>query len=166
MCIRDRVRAEHPTAQVVTVAHRTRFDGAHARNAGAAAVDGDGLVCFLDADVVAAPELSKELLAHHAEGAFLVPDEEGAGLSTALVCSRTAFERVGGFDEAMLGCGEEAADLRTALSRAGLTRRTFPASLLTHRVRDAASAPDPPAAVQRRWTRTTHAAYRLSLIHI
>lgn len=124
-------RAQHPDITVVTVAGRTTFSGAEARNQGAAAVDGDGMICFLDADVAAAPGLAEALLARLDVGTFLVPDRQGPGLDNTIVCRKADFERVGGFDEVFLDWGEECADLRTALSHAGLTARTFPADLLS-----------------------------------
>lgn len=125
------LRDRDPNAIVVSVDGRDRFRGAEARNRGAAAADDDAILCFLDADVGAETGLSEFLLENFEEGAFLVPDRQGPGLDTALVCSKAAFNRVGGFDEAFLDWGEECADLKSALRRSGLVERCFPASLLT-----------------------------------
>jgi hypothetical protein len=132
----DWVRIHHSRVKVVTVERRRCFHAAEARNRGANVVDDDGILCFLDADVTVAPGFSQDMLSRFQEGSFLVPDGEGSGLDTALVCSKSAFDGVGGYDEAFLDYGQETADLRTALSRAGLVQRTFPALLLSHLSRD------------------------------
>jgi hypothetical protein len=156
----DWVRTRHPTATVVTVARQARFHGAHARNQGAAAVDEDGILCFLDADVAATPDLSLEALSRFEEGTFLVPAGKGAGLDTALVCSKASFTHVGGFDEAFLGSGEEVADLRNALREAGLTERCFRAATLSHCRRQHAEDVRFGFLPERDTTLAVHAAYR------
>jgi hypothetical protein len=155
------VRTHHPNATVVTVDRQSCFHAAEAKNRGASVVDDDGILCFMDADVVAAPDLSQHLLAQFEEGSFLVPDQEGSGLETSLVCSKSAFNRVGGYDETFLDRGEEWADLRAALRRAGLAERTFPASLLSHLARhDAGRSCCGSVVPDRAVHLAIHAAYR------
>ncbi len=127
------VRENHPRARVVQVADEAAFHAADARNVGAAAADPDGVLCFLDADVAVAPGFAAEILARFEPGAMLVPDASGSGLDSVLICSRAAFDAVGGFDRRFVGWGAETADLRAALERSGLAVRTFPAALLTRR---------------------------------
>jgi hypothetical protein len=126
------VTEHYPRARVVACQARCSFKGAEARNRGADAVDDDGILCFLDADVTVAVEFSAHVLANFKTGSFLVPDGNSRGLSTALVCSKADFDRAGGFDEAFADWGEEVVDLRTSLRRLGLTERTFPASWISH----------------------------------
>jgi GT2 family glycosyltransferase len=126
------VRMHHPDATIVTVSRRGCFHAAEARNQGASVVEDDGILCFLDADMVVSPGFSQHVLSQFEEGSFLVPDREGSGYDAALACSKAAFDRVGGYDEAFLNYGQEWADLRAALRRAGLLERTFSASLLRH----------------------------------
>jgi hypothetical protein len=125
----------------VTCPRRRYFQGAEARNLGAAAVDDDGILCFLDADVTAAPGFSAHVLAKFARGSFLVPDQQGKGVCSTLVCSKTDFDRIGGFDETFIDWGEEVLDMRASLCRLGLTELTFSASVIAHRPehRDAAT---------------------------
>ena len=52
-------RAQSPDVTVVTVPGRRRYHAAEARNRGAQTVEGDGLLCFLDADVTLAPGFSR-----------------------------------------------------------------------------------------------------------
>ncbi len=154
------VRKRDPTARVVTVPGQTRFHGAHARNQGAAAADEDAILCFLDADVEVAPDFSRHVLSCFQEGAFLVPDRGGPGLDTALVCSRAAFARAGGYDEALLYWGDEVRDFRGALRRVGLAEQRFPAGLLSHGGRRDAPRSVAASFPERKTTRAIHAAYR------
>lgn len=128
-------RGRNPNATIVSVPNRHWFNGAEARNAGAAAAAPGGVLCFLDADVGVAGGFSDAILGGVEEGCFMVPDDASRGCGSALVCGRAAFDRVGGYDPNYLGLSEAAADLRTVLRRVGLVERTFPASLLTHRGR-------------------------------
>ena len=127
------------------------LSGAEARNRGVAAADDDGIVCLLDGDVAPAPEFAEHVLAHFEEGSFLVPAGAGAGSGNCLVCSKTAFGRAGGLDEAFRGWGDEVLDLRASLRRAGFLERTFPSSLVRH-----PGQPGKPAFS----THAIHAAYR------
>jgi hypothetical protein len=126
-------RAHHPRATVVAVADRRVFSAADARNAGAAAADGDAVLCFLDADVLVAPDFAAAVLDRFEDGSFLIPDASGPGLDSVLICRRAAFDSAGGFDPLYLGWGAKTVDLRVALGTAGLRAKTFPSSLLAHR---------------------------------
>jgi hypothetical protein len=105
--------------------------GAAARNRGAAAVDDDGIVCFIDGDLSVEPDFSSTLISAIDDDTFVVPDREGPASLAVLACTKAAFDRVGGIDETLLGWGEELLDLRDSLHRAGLRDRTFPADLLS-----------------------------------
>jgi len=140
----DWAREHHPNISVVKVTGHARFRGAEARNQGAAAVDDDGIICFLDGDMKVAHGFSEYVLTRCEEGVFLVPDRRGQGFDSALVCHKSAFQSVHGFDELFLDWGEECADFKASLRRSGLAERTFPASLLSridHRNETARSFP-------------------------
>jgi hypothetical protein len=125
-------RAHHPEVVVRTIEGRRRFRGAESRNAGADAADEDGHLCFLDPGVRAAPGFSEFALAECGEGVFLTREGGGPGSDSALVCRKSDFERVGGFEEVFHGGrGAEFEDLKERLRRAGLSARSIPASLLS-----------------------------------
>jgi hypothetical protein len=128
------VREHDSRAIVVNCESRHSFCGADARNQGVTAVDDDGIVCFLDADVSVAPDFALSVLQMFEPGVFLIPDAEGPGLSTALVCSKAAFRCVGGLNASR---GEEILHLRDSLRRADFLARTFSSALLRHRDRAA-----------------------------
>ena len=56
----DWVRANFPEAQVVSVPNRERWHASEARNLGAAAIP-EGLLCFLDSDIVLTPDFSRTI---------------------------------------------------------------------------------------------------------
>jgi hypothetical protein len=125
------VRANRPDVEVVRVDGRARFRGSEARNRGAARVDDDGVLCFVDADTGVAAGFSEHVLARLGENGFLVPDRTGPAFDTTLVCRKADFDRVHGFDEAFADWGEECADLRAAFRSHDIRERTFSSSLLT-----------------------------------
>jgi Glycosyl transferase family 2 len=153
-------RQQYPNVSVATVAGRARFRGAEARNQGTAAVDDDGIICFLDADIRVAQGFSDSILTQIEEGVFLVPDRCGPGFDSTLVCRKTDFDRVHGFDEAFLDWGEECADLRAALHRSGLAERSFPATLLSPLGHHHATAHSLRMVQDQETNRAIHAAYR------
>ncbi|HSF28862.1 MAG TPA: glycosyltransferase family A protein, partial [Candidatus Tectomicrobia bacterium] len=153
-------RQQYPAITVATVGGRARFHGAEARNQGAAAVDDDGIICFLDADVQVAHGFSDYVLSQLEEDAFLVPDRCGPGFDSTLVCRKTDFDRVHGFDEAFLSVGEECADLRATLRRAGLAERSFAATLLSPLGDHDATARNLRMVPDQESNRAIHAAYR------
>jgi hypothetical protein len=125
------VRHHHRSVTVVSVGDRVRFNGSEARNRGAAAVDDDGVICFLDADMSGAPGLSEHILNSFEPGSFMVPDLQGPGFDSAVVCAKADLDRVGGFDEVLLDWGDERALIKAAFRRSGMSERVFPASLLS-----------------------------------
>jgi len=157
----DWVRKHHPNTTVMTVDGRKSFNASEAKNRGASAVDDDGILCFLDADVVAAPGFSQHMLSEFEEGSFLIPDCGGPGFDTALVCGKAAFDRVAGYDQSFLDWGEECAELRATFRRSGLVERTFPASFLSHLSRPASARSSRRSVVPGRDTNLAiHSAYR------
>jgi hypothetical protein len=128
------VRSQHARAIVVDAGETLRFNRGEARNRGAALTDPDAVLCFLDPDVAVAPDFAETILAVFDGTSFLVPDGAEPELASALVCSRAAFERAGGYDPNYAGWAhDDSVDLQAALERVGCARRTFPASLLAHR---------------------------------
>jgi hypothetical protein len=123
-------RACNPSATIVHVPDRHWFNGAEARNVGAAATPPDSVLCFLDPDVTVAAGFAEAILGNIDDGCFMVPDGANGGLGSVLICGRAAFDRAGGYDANYHGLLAAAADLRAVLQRAGFVERTFPASLL------------------------------------
>jgi glycosyltransferase involved in cell wall biosynthesis len=118
-----------PTVKVVRTEGASGFNLARARNAGAAACEADWL-CFIDADVRCAPGFAAEVSSLLEPGFYyrpLPPDTLTWG--TAIV-ARSDFERVGGYDEVMVGWGGEDDDLYARLQFAGCRMGGFPGHLL------------------------------------
>ena len=120
-----------PSARVIRVPGQARFNASAARNAGARHADAPW-ICFVDSDVVLAPEFSEVVAPALAPGGYYRAFSNDRGLGGTFVCSRADFERVGGYDEIYRCWGEEDNDLYDALQFAGLESRELPESLLRH----------------------------------
>jgi glycosyltransferase involved in cell wall biosynthesis len=123
------VRQAHPEVKVVEVRERPLFNLSEARNLGAAAADAPWLL-FLDADTLAAPDLTAQLSPLLEPGVFLQPDPRPPDLWGALAVSRADFDAVGGYDEVFEGWGAEDVDMVVRLQIAGRRHRSFPGALL------------------------------------
>ncbi len=126
----DWVRANHPGVTVVDVVERPGFNAADARNRGAAVATGEWLF-FADADVIVDPAVWPEVAPRLAPGCFLLAAEPRPyDLWGALVVSRTWFDAVGGYDEAIEGWGGEDVDIYERLIIRGAQAAALPGGLL------------------------------------
>src|SRR5262249_41171223 len=122
-------RTRWPCVRTVSVRERPSYNASAARNLGAAAASAPWLL-FLDADVIAPPDLAERLRPLARPGSYAVADPRPSELCGAILVAAADFERIGGFDEAFEGWGSEDLDLLARLDLAGLARATFPASWL------------------------------------
>jgi hypothetical protein len=129
----DWIEARYPQCGVVRV-HDQTFSLARARNLGAAAVAADdgGWLCFLDADVVLAPDFCERVASLARAGTFLIYPRGNRGLTGLLIVASADFARSRGYDERYEGYGREASDMRLALFFGGLTYTFVPSGLATH----------------------------------
>jgi len=122
--------AEHfKTITVVAVDNEPTFNLARARNLGAAAV-ATRFIGFFDSDALLQGSLA-EALAHIqlSDDAFCVAGENE--LHGQCIVAKAAFEKTGGYDEAMTGWGGEDGDFYLRLQAAGYRRTMLPAGLVT-----------------------------------
>jgi glycosyltransferase involved in cell wall biosynthesis len=127
----DWVEAIHPSAHLVRVPGQARFNASAARNIGARHTTAPW-ICFVDSDVVLAPNFSEAMLPTLAPGGYYRAFSSDRGLGGTFICARVDFERVGGYDEMYRCWGEEDNDLYDALQFVGLESRELPERLLTH----------------------------------
>lgn len=125
----DWVDAHCPAARVVRVQGAATFNLAAARNAGAAAATG-GWLCFIDADVEPGAEFAAQIGRLADAPAFYTVTPSTRGLSGTVICPRIAAERVGGYDETIVGWGSEDTDFYLRLQYAGFRHATFEAGCL------------------------------------
>ena len=136
----DWVEANHPTARLVRVPGRSRFNASAARNIGARHAGADAeWVAFVDSDVVLDPGFAAQVRRLVAPGGWYRCRSDDPGLGGTFVCARGDFERVGGYDEVYPCWGEEDYDLFDAFEFAGLERRFYPAELVRHLAHDDAA---------------------------
>jgi GT2 family glycosyltransferase len=124
------VGAKHPAVTVVPVDTGGSFSVAAGRNAGAAAAATDWL-CFLDADVVPAAHFVEALTPLLRAGQYYRPWPVAEDSWGAVLCARSDFARVGGYDEAFEEWGGEDDDLYQRLQAAGVRPAQFPGHLLS-----------------------------------
>jgi hypothetical protein len=98
-------------------------------NCGAAAVEDDGVICFVEAATAAASGFSELVLSRFEPDRFFMP-ASGLEQVAAVVCSKRIFSMVGGFDETIVDPSRTCADLRAALLRDNLQPHSFSDGLL------------------------------------
>lgn len=85
---------------------------------------------FFDADIRIAPDLFEQLLPVLNPALFYLPVPMDPNCMGSCIVPRLAFEKLGGYDEAIDGWGGEDKDLYTALEHSGMRQAGFPGSLL------------------------------------
>ncbi|MDK9701507.1 MAG: glycosyltransferase family 2 protein [Sulfuritalea sp.] len=123
------VAAHHPAVRLVRTAAQPMFRHAHARNLGAAAATAPWLA-FLDADTLLAPAFAGEIIARLAAGHYYRPSPLPWDAWGNVVCEKSRFDQIGGYDEVMRGWGAEDDDLYLRLGLAGCTADTYPGKLV------------------------------------
>lgn len=124
------VEANYPHVRVVRVLDRPGFSVGEARNRGVVGVTAPWL-CFVDADVVLDPAFSRIVLPALRPRTYYRPQPQVSELGGAVVCLRADFERMGGYDEVMLGWGREDLDLYDRFDLVGLACSAIDARLMT-----------------------------------
>ena len=124
------VSEDYPAVSVIPADPASPATVGQAWNRGAAAVEDDGIICFLDSGTVAEPGFSEHVLSRFQHDQFLTPDHSDLNYGAALVCSEPKFASVGGFDETIVDPSRAYADLRTALLRADVKPHSFWGRLL------------------------------------
>lgn len=126
----DWVRANHPGVRIVRVDDDPHFNQCRARNRGAIVAE-TGLFCFVDADILLAPDFTSRILDGWAPNTFLRARPVTIETWGSFACPREEFWRVGGYDEVFQGWGASPEDLYLRLAGSGCAERHFAGSLLT-----------------------------------
>lgn len=127
----DWVEANFADVRVVRCPGHDVFHRSAAKNAGAFAAT-TPWICLIDADVLLHEDFGQRVIPTLRTGRFYRASTVGEGTGGTIICSRDAFEQVGGHDLSFEGWGEEDDDLRDALRFAGNRERYFSPSLLDH----------------------------------
>ena len=121
----DWVERHYPKVKVVRALGQPSFHPAHARNVGAAQATADWL-CFVDADVCVRPDFAENVLGLLQPGNFYRIDPPVRGLTGMVICRRSDFLQVGGYDETYVNWGEEDLDLYDHFLLSGLAQKGLP----------------------------------------
>ena len=120
---RRHVADNFPEVTVIAVDHERTFNLSRARNLGAAAA-ATRFIGFFDSDVLMQGGFAGEFARAALSDAVFSVAGEGE-LHGQCIVARSAFEKVGGYDEAMTGWGGEDGDFYLRLQAAGCRRTTM-----------------------------------------
>jgi predicted glycosyltransferase involved in capsule biosynthesis len=126
----DWVEQGFPEVKVVRATDRPRFELSRARNLGAAVAESPWL-CFIDADVLLAPDFAAQVRPVLAPGHYYQAKPRMIETWGTSICARDDFERVGGYDEVLQGWGKDDDDFYGRLVLAGVSYATFPGELIS-----------------------------------
>lgn len=115
----DWVEKNFPTVKVIRVTDDSGFCLPRARNIGAAHSSAPWL-CFIDADIRVKSGwidwMQQHLNSNYFYRASKTNDRDPKETAGTLICTRTAFDNIGGYDEVFRGWGGEDTDLYVRLS--------------------------------------------------
>lgn len=130
----DWVEREFAGVKLVRVDDDPFFCLSRARNKGAAYVESDW-ICFIDADVLVSPGWSAWTHRFLQEGCFYKAGAEhrkrDRNIWGTVLCQRSAFNQIAGYDEIIRGWGGEDDDLYLRLRDSGLIESYIPPGYLT-----------------------------------
>ncbi|MDP1611091.1 MAG: glycosyltransferase family A protein [Sulfuritalea sp.] len=125
----DWVAEHHPGVRLVRAVDEPIFRHGHARNLGAAMAAAPWLA-FVDADTLLAPDYAREVIAQRVPGHYYRPAPLTPDVWGNVVCEKSAFALIAGYDEVMRGWGAEDDDLYLRLAHAGCRPATYSGDLV------------------------------------
>lgn len=125
----DWAATQGPRVTVVRVPGESHFNVSKARNAGFAQSDAEW-IGFIDADILLRPGFMAGMTPLLSPRHYLMADVHRGDLMGTCFLAREVVKEVGGYDEAFQGWGTEDRDFWERLDRRGLSRVSFPESLL------------------------------------
>lgn len=124
----DWAAANYRDVKVVRINDDPIFHVSRARNIGASHASAE-VLCFIDADTFVIGNLSEWSINNLKKNCFFVIPEVGASTAGFLICYKSDFLNVGGYDEALRGWAPEDMDLYERLEISGVTKGGVPANM-------------------------------------
>lgn len=122
----------YPDVQVVSVHGKDHFEASKARNAGAAVVPADALICFIDSDVIVSPGFGQSIFETVQHDSFGISDVIDFGFGGVIAVWKQDFELAGGFDEVFEGYSDEDTEFKWRLGTLRLKKHFLKSSYLKH----------------------------------
>lgn len=124
-----------PTVRVIFVENVDTFHLARARNIGAKEVNNEW-ICFLDADIILSEDFNLRVASILRCGFYYRPSQENSpshnySLYGTVICEKSTYESIYGYDEIIKNWGEEDTDFYQRLELAGTGKGTFSNSLVS-----------------------------------
>jgi predicted glycosyltransferase involved in capsule biosynthesis len=126
----DWIRRDYPSVTLIEVNDDPVFCVARARNIGASYAK-HPLLAFVDADIMLNGTIESWIKAVPTEQVYFAHTPGVWNFAGFVICSKTAFDEVQGFDEAFRGWGHEDTDFLERLDEAGYRRASVPDDFLT-----------------------------------
>lgn len=166
----DWVKGNFPSAKVVSVTDDPLFCLARARNIGASQAAHE-ILCFVDADVLINMDIGKWVKENLQEQRFYVSgNRRDFELNGFMICTKSHFLAVGGYDEAFSGWGGEDWDMYERLILLGNKPGFLPREALTAIKHDDAirqlGGSEASGAIKRMHSMAQNGCYRLAKIDI
>lgn len=152
------VSANHPAVRVVKVDGEPFFCHARARNLGAQAAVGDWLA-FVDADTRLHADYSRQVIPLLRDGHYFRPAPMDLDAWGNVICRKSDFGAIAGYDEVIRGWGCEDDDLYMRLGLLGRQAASFPGHLVEAIGHDSADRVRYSDVADRWVTQRAHALY-------
>ena len=121
----------YPSVKVIEVNDDPIFNLTRARNIGAKNARGK-ILLLTDADVYIKNDLGSWIYENAKEGDFLIaPKDSSTSVSGTVICSKSDFMKIGGYDEAFQGWGWEDLDLYIRFAQNGIEEKNFSGEYLS-----------------------------------
>ncbi len=128
----DWVEKNYPTAKIVRLDDDNEFNRSKSRNAGLNLAT-TKWICFIDADMIVKNDFTDQVLPLLQDGNYYTFSHDA--LSGTCIAAHHNLISVGGYDEAVVGCGGEDSELYARLTLHRISHSKIPVELIDSRIK-------------------------------